>query len=172
MLGESGGLPDTPNGWRRYHAYLAMLAEEEPKKRAERFRRLSRGWAVGSPEFKKALRKDLQQKGAALDQASRDGADAVAELREEEWEEQLAKAAKALRIDLKELGPRKSAPEKVKLAAAMRATTTASNGWLAARLAMGKPASEGVTNVDFHAVFPSFSWAPCFLESAPAASDR
>lgn len=141
ILGESGGLPDTAAGWRRYHAYLALLAEEAPAKREERFARLSRGWVVGSPEFKKELRKELRQKGALLDRASLFGTDAVAALREEEWEEQLTKAAKALRINLDKLGPRKSAAEKVKLAAAMRAVTTASNGWLATRLAMGQPAS-------------------------------
>jgi len=31
VLGESGGLRDTPAGWRRYVDYLGVLAEEETK---------------------------------------------------------------------------------------------------------------------------------------------
>jgi len=141
VLAEAGGLPDTAGGWKKYQAYLALLAEEEPKKRDERFGRLSRGWVVGSTEFKQALRKDLRKKGAELERASLAGPEAAAEFREETWEAQLTRAAKALRINLNKLGPRKSSPEKVKLAAVMRAATTVSNGWLAARLAMGQPAS-------------------------------
>ncbi len=141
VLGESGGLPDTPAGWRRYRAYLAVLAEEEPKKREERLGRLSRGWVVGSPEFKQALRKDLRQRGAELDRASLGGPEARSELRVEEWEEGLGVAARALKIDLGKLGPRKSSPDKVMLAVLMRRVTTVTNGWLAERLQMGQPAS-------------------------------
>ena len=36
---------------------------------------------------------------------------------------------------------RKSAPEKVRLAALLKAGTAVSNGWLAERLRMGQPAS-------------------------------
>lgn len=43
--------------------------------------------------------------------------------------------------DLQALPRPKSAPEKVRLAAAMKRTTAASNGWLATQLAMGQPAS-------------------------------
>jgi hypothetical protein len=39
------------------------------------------------------------------------------------------------------LPTKKSAEAKVLLAAAMKAATSASNGWLAERLVMGKPAS-------------------------------
>ena len=49
--------------------------------------------------------------------------------------------ATALRIDPAHLPARKGAPEKVRLAALMRATTCVSNGWLARKLQMGKPAT-------------------------------
>ncbi len=39
------------------------------------------------------------------------------------------------------MGPRKSDPAKVLLAAALRAESGVSNGWLCARLRMGTPAS-------------------------------
>ena len=45
------------------------------------------------------------------------------------------------KVDLARLGPRKSEPAKVLLAAALRAEAAVSNGWLCARLGMGTPAS-------------------------------
>jgi len=57
------------------------------------------------------------------------------------WEEKLAVAAKALRVGLDPLPARKSAPDKVWLAAVLKTGTSVSNGWLAARLQMGAPAS-------------------------------
>ena len=72
VLGESGGLADTPAGWRRYVAYLAVLAEEDAKRRDEKFGRLSRGWMVGSAEFKADLKKELAAKGAGTGSIRRD----------------------------------------------------------------------------------------------------
>jgi hypothetical protein len=51
------------------------------------------------------------------------------------------RVATALRVDPVLLPARKGAPEKVRLAALMRATTSVSNGWLARKLQMGKPAT-------------------------------
>ena len=141
VLAESGGLPDTPAGWRKYLEYLAFLAEEDAKLREERFGRLSRGWMVGSKEFKQALQKDLADQGAELEKAQLLGTGPVPEWREERWEDKLQRGAKSLKIDLEQLPAKKSAPEKVRLAALMKAGTAVSNGWLAERLAMGQPAS-------------------------------
>ncbi|HEY4301172.1 MAG TPA: hypothetical protein VGM73_09885, partial [Candidatus Didemnitutus sp.] len=44
-------------------------------------------------------------------------------------------------IDLRRLPGPKSHPHKVLLAAALKQRTSVSNGWLSARLRMGKPAS-------------------------------
>jgi REP element-mobilizing transposase RayT len=49
ILAESGGLADTPAGWRRYLDYLGLLAEKESKLRDQKFGRMSRGWVIGSP---------------------------------------------------------------------------------------------------------------------------
>lgn len=57
------------------------------------------------------------------------------------WEEKLRAAAAALRVSLESLPTKKSAAEKVQLAALMKTTTSVSNGWLAKRLEMGKPGS-------------------------------
>jgi len=141
VLTESGGLADTPAGWRKYRDYLGFLAEEDAKRREERFGRLSRGWMVGSRAFKQGLQRDLVKQGAELEKAQLLGTGMVAEWREEQWEEKLQRGAKSLKLDLEHLPARKSAPEKVRLAALLKAGTSVSNGWLAARLGMGQPAS-------------------------------
>jgi putative transposase len=141
VLAESGALADTPAGWRTYREYLGFLAEEDLKLREERFGRMSRGWMVGSKEFKWALRQDLAGQGADLEKAQLLGVGPVPELREDHWEEKLKRAAKDLKVDLHQLPAKKSASEKVRLAALLKAGTAVSNGWLAARLSMGEPAS-------------------------------
>ena len=141
VLAESGGLPDTPAGWRKYREYLGFLAEEDAKLREERFGRLSRGWMVGSPEFKQALQKDLAKLGGDLEKVRLLGGDSVPESREEHWEQILRKGAQVLKIKLDRLPAKKSAGEKVRLAALLKARSAVSNGWLATRLGMGQPAS-------------------------------
>jgi len=49
--------------------------------------------------------------------------------------------ADALGVDLSQLPPKKSAADKVRLAAMMTQVTLVSNGWLAQRLQMGVPGS-------------------------------
>jgi REP element-mobilizing transposase RayT len=143
ILAESGGLPDTAAGWRRYVTYLGVLAEEEARLRNDRFSRLSRGWVVGSAEFKAAMKKELVEGGAARDRFALLGADPDAhrEMREEIWAEKLETAAEALGVSLVRLPEQRSAPVKVQLAALLKAATSVSNSWLAARLNMGQPAS-------------------------------
>lgn len=143
VLQESGSLTDTPTGWKRYVEYLAVLAEEEPARRTAKFGRLSTGWAIGSAEFKQSLKRELQELATAADRFELLGADKAAhrEARRELWEEKLTTAATTLNADLTRLPPQKSAPEKVVLAALMKAATSVSNGWLAERLQMGPAAS-------------------------------
>lgn len=141
VLAESGGLPDTPAGWRKYREYLGVLAEEDAKLREERFGRLSRGWMVGSAEFKQALQKDLAKLGGDLEKVRLLGGDPIPEWREEHWEQILRKGAQLLKIKLDRLPAKKSAGEKVRLAALLKAKSAVSNGWLATRLGMGQPAS-------------------------------
>ena len=141
VLAESGGLPDSPAGWRKYVEYLGFLAAEEAAGRAESFDRLSRGGMIGSAEFKQALQKDLAKVAGDLEKIRLSGATETTGWREELWEEKLQRAARALRLKLDRLGARKSAQDKVRLAALMKAATSVSNGWLAARLDMGRPAS-------------------------------
>jgi putative transposase len=141
VLREAGGLPDTRAGWRRYVAYLDALAEEDSKRREDKFGRLSRGWVIGSPSFKADLRAEL--KNVHHKRFELLGADRQAhlEVKIEVWGERLEAFAQVLKFALDRLPPKKLAPEKVLLAAAMKASTSASNAWLAERLDMGQPAT-------------------------------
>ncbi len=141
ILGEAGDLPDTRGGWKKYLQYLEFLAESEPAQKELAAKRLSRGWCLGSREFKQEVKKQMAARGAELDRFAGLAPEEMAAERAEGWEDRLQRLAKAARIDLDKLGTQKSDPAKVKLATAMKLSTSASNGWLAARLRMGQPAS-------------------------------
>jgi REP element-mobilizing transposase RayT len=143
VLTHSGGLADSPQGWRNYIGYLALLAEEDPNSREQKFAELTRGWAIGSPEFRAELFARMIQPIPA--RFALLGADVVAarEARMEIWEERLRGLATAFGISLDRLPPKKSATEKLLLAAALKRTTSVSIGWLAQRLEMGAPDSVG-----------------------------
>ena len=143
VLGESGGLADTPRGWQQYHDYLDVLAEEDAKRRDGKFGRLSRGWAIGTGEFKAGLKKEFSAAAGGGAHVELLGADREAhrQIREEIWEDKLATAAAAFGVRLDRLPAQRSAVDKVRLAAVMKQGTAASNGWLAERLKMGQPGS-------------------------------
>lgn len=143
VLGEAGGLPDTKAGWNKYLGYLEFLATDPGKKKELIAEKLSRGWCVGGKEFKKEMRQEAAQRGADLD-GIRFGGLEPAELRAERttvWEERLQFFAKVAKIDLENLPAQKSHPDKALLAAALKQSTSVSNGWLSERLAMGPAAS-------------------------------
>ncbi|NJL29779.1 MAG: transposase [Thermoanaerobaculia bacterium] len=143
VLAQAGGLADRKAGWDSYLRYLEFLATDEASRKKLVAGEMSRGWCLGSREFRKEQREEAARRGAELDQARFEGLE-LSEIqpeREAAWEEQLRRLARSGGIDLQRLGPRKSDAPKVLLAAAMKQSTSVSNGWLAARLGMGKPAS-------------------------------
>jgi putative transposase len=143
VLAEAGGLADTTGGWTRYLQYLEFLATDETSRKQLVAEEMSRGWCLGGPEFRSQQRQEAARRGAELDQARYEGLDVSEMQREREagWEEQLGRLARVGGIDLARLGAKKSDPSKVLLAAAMKQSTSVSNGWLATRLLMGEPAS-------------------------------
>jgi len=84
-----------------------------------------------------------RRKGADLDlhRFGGLGPDEVRIEREELWEERIQLLAKEANVDLAQLAPRKSAPQKVLLAAALKESTSVSNGSLSQRLGVGETAS-------------------------------
>lgn len=141
FLREAGDLTDTARGWKKYLGYLEFLAEDEPSRKALVSTRMSRGWCLGGREFKKEMKKEMANRGADLERFRGLEPDAVKEERTEYWEERLQALAKAAKTDLSKLPPQKSHPDKVRLAAALKHSTSVSNGWLTERLSMGQPAS-------------------------------
>ena len=97
---------------------------------------MSRGWALGTKDFKMALVKDhaLAETNRAWEKSG------VREMREARWEETLAAGLAALgQSHAAAVAERKSAPWKVALAAKLKETTQADNRWLAQHLRMGTP---------------------------------
>lgn len=135
-LDHAGGLSDTPAGRRNYIRYLGWLQEDNAGKKALEFDRISKDWAVGSREFKKALIKahaDFAVRKETGDASPR----AIAE---ELWAERLESYLAAVRKTKRDIQTDpKGSPWKVAVAAAMKSTSTASNPWLAHRLHMGSP---------------------------------
>lgn len=85
----------------------------------------------------------MLQKGMSLDIERLSGLEATEVKKERElgWEQRLLIFSAKAKIRLDELSSKKSDPAKTLLAATMKETTSASNQWLAERLAMGEPAS-------------------------------
>ena len=131
---EAGELTDTPAGRQKYGEYLAWQATEGPAGRNTSYVSLSKGWALGTRDFKAGLVKDH-----ALAASTRAWSSVGArEMREQQWEERLVaclkKDGKSLTVAQQD---RKSAGWKVAVADEMKQTTQAPNDWIAAKLNMG-----------------------------------
>lgn len=134
-LQRAGGLRDTPAGRRKYLDYLDWLQEEEPARKQLQFEKMSKGWTIGSTEFRKALIKENRDLVAqrAL------GADVeMAEAQEQAHQELLDQLLHRLGQTRRSMAAAgKFESWKVALAAAMKARTTVTNRWLSNNLAMG-----------------------------------
>ena len=89
------------------------------------------------------MRQEPAQRGADLDRERFGGPDPVNVQAERAilWEERLLALAQEAKIDLATLPLKKSRSAKVLLAAALKQSSSASNGWISQRLQMGPPAS-------------------------------
>jgi REP element-mobilizing transposase RayT len=135
-LEEAGGLADTKAGWTRYAGYLAWQATEGPAGRNKSYVSMSKGWALGGQDFKRALVKDH----AVAANARAWDASGAQEIRESSWQEVLERCLKRLGKGRKEIEQeRKSAAWKVAIATFMKQKTQVNNRWLSERLSMGTP---------------------------------
>lgn len=133
-LQHAGGLRLTPIGVRKYHEYLAWLAEDEPARKQQRFDAMAKGWIIGPKEFGKALIKEhreLASRGPQL-------ASEFSAAKEAAWADALNDALVRARRTAEELrSASKSAPWKLRLAALLRSSTTVTNRWLGIHLHLG-----------------------------------
>jgi putative transposase len=135
-LAMAGNMEDTPAGRRRYAQYLSRLAQEGPKGQSRSSASLSRGWALGSPQFKSTLVQDHAV--AALTRAWESAG--AKEIRERQWAAALAAVLKHANLSLSQCAARrKSDPGKLAIAAWMKLRTQASAPWLCQQLNLGSP---------------------------------
>jgi hypothetical protein len=96
--------------------------------------------AGGGRWLPEEYRRDLKKIYAQLEEARGWGGPEVTELREEKWERALAALLRrARKTDKDALAAPKSAKWKIRIARELRSTSTATNAWIAERLAMGHP---------------------------------
>jgi len=143
ILFDAGQLSDTPKGWLYYRSYLAFRSLEKSTPDELSRLRFSRGWCIGSDRFRVQLKQEFEDQGQALAMARFAGLEPreLAAEKEKLWFEQLEALAKRAGIDLGNLPKKKSAEEKVILAAAMKSGSSVSNQWLGSQLQMGLPAT-------------------------------
>ena len=134
VLAQAGGFDDNPAGWKAYAQHLVWQASSGPAGANAAYVPMSKGWALGSNEFKQALIKDhaLRAEAKAWE------AGGAREIRETSWCDQLRTGMTVLGKTTAEIAMEpKSAAWKIALAVWMKARSQASNGWLATELKMG-----------------------------------
>ena len=133
-----GGLSDTPAGWRSYGDYLAWQATDGPAGRNKAYVRLSAGWALGTAEFKAALRADH----ALAEEARAWTKEGSREIKLARWAKLLASGLKAVGQNQEQAAEApKSAPWKLAVAAWLKSRTQVGNAWLSEQLYLGAPAA-------------------------------
>ncbi len=132
----AGNLADSPAGRDQYAAFLNWQAEEGPAGKSKAYVNLSKGWALGSTAFRSALVHDhaLVAHTRAWELIG------AQEIQRMKWSTMLAEVLQLARLDQGRLAHLpKSCPEKIAVAAFMKAQTQASNQWLCDRLHLGHP---------------------------------
>ena len=132
-----GDLADKPKGRRLYRDYLGCLSEDDEEKKRLGFAKMTRGWAKGSKEFKKAVLNDMKDKKLLSVKEHE-----AAEVREKIWENAMKTSLTLLEKSSDDLiNSRKGADWKVVIARYLRESYLVPHSWLAENLAMGSPSS-------------------------------
>ncbi|WP_269523569.1 transposase [Coraliomargarita parva] len=135
-------LPDSLSGIRRYATHLELSEAQDPEKKEALTKRYCRGWFIGDKEAKKALAKDLNAKHPDV---VWEGCE-LKELKQAQWGAVLVSELQRLKKGSSDISKDvKGAEWKVQIAKTLRATTTASNPWIAKQLNMGHPSR--ITNL-------------------------
>jgi putative transposase len=133
-LESAGDLVDKGAGWERYEKYLDWLSEE-PARKQMAFDQMSRGWAIGTKGFCRAVVGDEKDRVRyKLNHAE------LREARELVWESEAARLLTILHISKEAtVSSRNSAPWKIPVATFLKDRSGASNDWIARRIGMGSP---------------------------------
>lgn len=137
-LKARGGWQDDTEGWAAYEKHLIAMGQDEASWEQEGLKGLSRGWAIGTDAWRKAMAEEYAQMALTrgLDRAE------ARELREASWQKCLDAALKADGRSAADLAtkPLRTA-WKLDLAQRMRGETGASVVWLARTLQIGQPST-------------------------------
>jgi len=135
---EAAGCAQGPDAWRRYADHLATIANGDANDERMVTGALSRGWAIGTAAWRKALAREHAHLALAPGLAQAE----VRELQAERWERALEGALEGCGRTPADLGSSpKSAPWKQALARQLREAVAPPYRWLAEKLAMGQPSS-------------------------------
>lgn len=133
-LQHAGMARDNRSSHTRYLRYLGNLMADESARADLQFESMSKGWVVGSDDFKASLVEEHKELKARL-ASVRTG---LRETQEEQWWREVEKMLTTLGYspeDLKLAG--RSADWKVALAAALKTRTTVTNRWMSEHLNLG-----------------------------------
>ena len=130
------GLEDNAQGWARYLTYLSELAGDPAEQERHGFAELSKGWAIGTRGWKRAIAREnshLHLEAGLLPAERR-------ELNESGWRTALQNALDAAGRTESDLRTApKMAPWKIALAAQLREQVSAPYSWLVDALSLGQP---------------------------------
>ena len=135
---SSSGPTLSGDDWKLYVQDLVKLSAATDQQKELGFAEMSRGWAIGTQGWRRALARDHAHRALAPGVPALELADLTAARCEQALDELLKAAGKTLG-DLNR--DRKDAAWKVRIAVMLRASTPATNRWLAEKLHMGKPSS-------------------------------
>jgi REP element-mobilizing transposase RayT len=133
-------LEDSRAGWATYVQSLAELASDPSEQERQGFHEMTRGWAIGTQGWKRALAQEYSH--LALDVGWH--ADEIRDFREARWRtvlERLLSDADARRTARDTLNDAPTATWKVELAARLRCEAGASYDWIARALNTGNVAT-------------------------------
>lgn len=147
---HAGNLDDTPAGRRKYQDYLAWVSTDDAVRKELAFDQMSRGWALGSKDFKRGLLKSGGLlKNGSFDALKLEGED-LREANELIWQEFLQAGLRAAgKHGEMIVSSRKSAEWKVWIACELKRRTSAPNTWIARELNMGVPQAIAVLTSRF-----------------------
>ncbi len=137
-LTEAGELADTAAGRRSYRDFLIWQAAAGPAGKNAAYVNLSRGWALGTAEFRAAL---IDDHGIAAECRAWETSGAE-EVRDRRCRAALQRALLAIEQNLENVRTgRKSEPWKLALATWLKVKCDARTQWIAETLALGAPAA-------------------------------
>jgi REP element-mobilizing transposase RayT len=132
------GWEDNAQGWGRYLTYLSELASDPAEQARQGFDELSKGWAIGTLGWKRAIAREnshLRLEAGLLREERR-------ELKEAGWRTALQDALRAAgRTESDLVAEPKTAPWKIGLAAQLREQVAAPYSWLVVAMGLGHQAT-------------------------------